>query len=647
MKRKLSKIGELTVPAFLSLSLILTVALSIQSIDNLQGNARVINYIGIIRGGTQRLVKQELNNQSDDALIEELDFILNGLENGCKDRQLIKLKEQKFQSLVIEMKNSWSIIKEEIYKVRKGSPGEQLYALSEDYFTLADDAVSIAEQYVERIVKETSNELIFLNLIFIIIAFSSLIITFYQRQRRDKLLKIENENAIRSEQLQRQQRELLAAMNEISELVYVSDLHNHDVLFINDAGKKIFGVEDYRHLKCYELIQGRTSPCEFCTSPKLEVGKTYSWEYTNPILNKHFLLKDRLIDWQGRVARMEIAFDITVANDEKNELKQRLKRDGVLVECIRELYHNHEIVDALTMVLEQIGKLFSANRVYIFLFQQHRLNNIAEWCAQNTQSMISNYQNASMDQYKPWIDMLERDKNIIIDDIESIKDTLPHDYAVLSKYKIRNFIWVPLEKDGGLNGCIGLDNLTDISDTSDTIIPFLQTLQYFITLAMERYENEKILFKMSYLDELTSFYNRNRYIQMIPELEQSKDSVGVIYLDMNGLKGINDSLGHAAGDFALKECANIIKKSVHTDKLYRIGGDEFVILFTNCSEAMFQENIQRLKNNFLCSQYQIAIGCKWEADGAKIKSAIKEADALMYDDKFKFYQKHQGNNYHI
>lgn len=58
MKSKLSKIGELTIPIILCLALIFTALLSITSIDNLQGNARVINYIGIVRGATQRLIKK-------------------------------------------------------------------------------------------------------------------------------------------------------------------------------------------------------------------------------------------------------------------------------------------------------------------------------------------------------------------------------------------------------------------------------------------------------------------------------------------------------------------------------------------------------------------------------------------------------------
>ena len=83
----------------------ITAFLSIQLIDDLQGNARVVNYIGIVRGATQRLVKKELNHEPDDNLIKHLDKILDGLSNGSDEFDLIKLESQQFQSLLVEMKN--------------------------------------------------------------------------------------------------------------------------------------------------------------------------------------------------------------------------------------------------------------------------------------------------------------------------------------------------------------------------------------------------------------------------------------------------------------------------------------------------------------------------------------------------------------
>lgn len=641
MRKAVTILGGIFVPVILCVALIITAFMSLDLIDNLQGNARVINYIGIVRGATQRLIKKELNHVPDDELIQSLDHILSGLSSGCDDLNLRKLESEEFQTLLIEMKEDWEDIKTQIYDYRDGASDQMLYELSEAYFELANETVFTAEEYSEQTVQNARKALVILNTIFIVIALGSSVFTFYQEKRRWKLIEAEKENVKKSEQLSKQAQELLAPMNEISELMYVSDMDTYELLFVNEAGKKIFQVDDSLPVqKCYKVLQGFDEPCPFCTNKLLKMNETYSWEYTNPIINKHYLLKDRLIEWDGRIARMEIAFDITEANEEKNELKRRLKRDEIRLACVRELYNNRDIKAAVTKVMEYIGTLFLAERAYVFLFQGDYYSNIAEWCKEGIPPEIDNLQNIPIGDYQVWLDELEKYKKVVINDVQEMKDTFPTGYELLSKQGIRNIVWVPIMKNGKVSGSIGLDN-QDL-DMAETAVPFMQTVQYFISLTMQRNENEKMLFELSQIDKLTSFYNRNRFIQDVSEFKTCKESVGVVYLDINGLKEINDSFGHDAGDDLIKECAGIMKRSASSTHLYRIGGDEFVILYFDMTEERFYDSVQLLKDEFGNSKYQIAIGCKWNKTCFLIQDIIKEADELMYADKKRFYQGHHA-----
>lgn len=639
MRKILAKLGEIFIPVILCIALIFTAFMSLDLIDDLQGNARVINYIGIVRGATQRLIKKEMNHEPDDELIQRLDTILAGLSNGSEDLNLIRLDSEEFQLLLTEMKEDWEAIKTQIYSCRSGSSSQLLYELSEDYFELADSTVFTAEQYTEHIVQRTRNALMIVNAIFIFMALGCAAFTFYQEKRRIKLIEAENDNIRKSEQLTKRAHELLAPMNEISELMYVSDMDTYELLFVNEAGKKIFQIgDDLSGLKCYKALQGFNEPCSFCTNKLLKQNETYSWEYTNPIIKKHYLLKDRLIEWDGRTARMEIAFDITEANNEKNELKKRLERDDIRLSCVRELYNNRNIKSALTKVLEYIGTLFSAERSYVFIFHGDYYSNIAEWCKEGIAPEIDNLQNIPICDYQVWLEELDKHKKVVINDVEELKETFPTGYELLSKQGIQNIVWVPVMKNGKVSGSIGLDN-QDLG-LAETAIPFLQTIQYFLSITMQRNESEEALYELSQVDKLTSFFNRNRFIQDVSEFQSRKASVGVVYLDINGLKETNDSLGHDAGDKLIMECANIMKGRDSSKNLYRIGGDEFVIIYLDISEESFYDTVQILKNDFGNSTYQIAIGCKWTSDCSHIQDIIKDADELMYADKKKFYQKH-------
>lgn len=641
MRKLIVKSGGIIVPIILSIALVFTAFMSLDSTNDLQGNARVINHIGIVRGATQRLIKKEMNHVPDDELIRYLDKILSGLSNGSDELDLIKLDSPEFQSLLVEMENDWEKIKQQIYNYREGSSGQLLYEMSEDYFNLANDTVFSAAEYTEQTVQNARRSLVFMNLIFISMAFGCSVFTIYQEKRRRKLVEAEKENIKKSEQLSKRAQELKAPLDEISELMYISDMDTYDLLFVNEAGKKMFHIDDSQpHIKCYKVIQGLEEPCPFCTNKFLKKDEIYSWEYTNPIVKKHYLLKDRLIEWDGREARMEIAFDITETNNEKNELKRRLERDDIRLACVRELYNNRDIEAAISKVLEYMGTLFSAERSYVFLFSGDYYSNIAEWCKEGIAPEIDNLQNIPIGDYQIWLDELEKNRKVVINDVAELKDTFPTGYDLLNQQGIRNIIWVPLMINGKVNGSIGLDN-QDLG-LAEIAVPFMQTIQYFLSLAMQRNENEKKLFELSQIDKLTSFYNRNRFIQDVSDFKEKKNSAGVVYLDINGLKEINDSFGHDAGDELIKECAGIMKKSAGSNYLYRIGGDEFVIIYIDITEGGFYDNVQLLKNAFEKSKCQTAIGCKWNEDCSHIQDIVKEADELMYHDKKRFYQGHHA-----
>lgn len=640
MKNLLSKIRVIGVPIILCLALIFTSIESILSNSNLQGNARVINYTGIVRGATQRLVKMELNHHPNDELITKLDKILLGLSKGSDELNLIKLNDNHFQTLLGEMEEDWADIKNEIYRFREDDAyKEELFTMSEDYFELADQTVLAAEVYSENVVQDTRDFLFYMNAFFIGMAIIFAILAFYQEKRRQKLIEAEKKNREKSEQLSKRFEDMLVPMNEISELMYVSDIETYDLLFANEAGKKTFHIDNTKKNKCYKVIQGFDAPCPFCTNHLLSMDETYSWEYTNPLTKRHYLLKDRLMEWEGRLARMEIAFDITETANEKIELKKRLERDNILVDCIRELYRNHDLLAAMNYMLEHIGQMFGAQRAYVFLMEGDYASNVAEWCQEGIVPQIDNLQNVSLSEFALWIEMFKQQKDIVIENIESLKEKQRAEYEFLKKQDIQSVIMVSIEKGGLLAGSIGLDNPDP--NLMSNAVTFLETLRYFVMLAIRRYEDEKMLQRLSYVDTLTSFYNRNRFIEDIEKIEKETNSIGVIYLDINGLKEVNDRFGHLSGDNLLKRCADIIQKSIEKGSFYRIGGDEFVVICQTIDEEEFLSYVNHLKEHFAqINDCKAAIGYKWSDSSQNIKKLINIADELMYQDKQSFYEQH-------
>ena len=630
-------------PALLAAALLLTGLLSVLSIRGLQGNARVINYAGVVRGATQRLVKEELAGHPNDALIGRIDGILDELATGEGENSLARLEDASFQDLVSQMRAGWAEIKGAIAQVRQGADGEALYRLSESYFELADHTVSAAEIYSERQVTKAQLALLILSAVFLVLA---ALLAWYgavQARRQRELQAAEEANRARRESLSRMSEDLRAPLNDISELMYVADLETHELLFINETGRKTFHLDEAAGQKCYRVLQGFSQPCPFCTNRQLVPGETYTWEYTNPITQRHYLLKDRLLEWEGRAARLEIAFDITEAEAEKQSLKRTLDAEQMLMECVRALYREHDLRQSVPPVLEQLGRYLSADRTYLIFERGGLLYNDYEWCAEGVVPQRALLQGMPLSTIDRWLPFFDRQECVVVEDIEELRERSPLEYNLLRKQDIARLVVAPLEQDGQLRGCVGVDN--PLAQNMRTIPSVLQTLGYFLMLAYRRAESERELSRLSYYDTLTSFFNRNRFMEDTETLSAQMGPVGIVYLDVNGLKDINDRHGHAFGDKVLVECAQQMQEVFEGANFYRIGGDEFVIICPGTARGDFEAQVRALRQRFQAkASCRAAIGARWTPQLEDLQQVIANADAEMYEDKKEFYRQNPASN---
>ena len=146
-----------------------------------------------------------------------------------------------------------------------------------------------------------------------------------------------------------------------------------------------------------------------------------------------------------------------------------------------------------------------------------------------------------------------------------------------------------------------------------------------------------LILQLTKKDALTGLLNRQAYYACIDN--NYKDITAIITIDMNGLKKINDTYGHLAGDEAISTVASCIFKQTKMKQLvFRIGGDEFVIICKKTSEEELLKLIQNIKNSLFLTKYTASIGYNYSTDPNKdIEKMIKESDEMMYADKKEYY----------
>lgn len=157
----------------------------------------------------------------------------------------------------------------------------------------------------------------------------------------------------------------------------------------------------------------------------------------------------------------------------------------------------------------------------------------------------------------------------------------------------------------------------------------------------ERKEMENKLEYLSYHDQLTGLYNRRFFEKELKRLDVGKNlPLTIVMADVNGLKLVNDSFGHAAGDELLEKVSEVIKKGCRSnDIIARLGGDEFVILLpkTDIYETeQIVKNINALALKETVSAVNISISFGYgtkKKEGEKIEEILKKAEDYMYKKK--------------
>lgn len=431
----------------------------------------------------------------------------------------------------------------------------------------------------------------------------------------------------------------LSLLNEISELVYVSDPETYELLFVNQTGCQTLHLENYKHKKCYEVLQGKTSPCEFCTNDRLCDDNFYTWEFTNPSIGRHFLLKDKIIQWRGKTARMEIAFDITERELQKQELKNMLDVQTLITNCVRMLYAVDDLDQTINAVLTQIGEFLVSDRAYVFEIKDELMNNTHEWTAPGISPQLEKLQQLDLSLISDWLPFFEKNDCIIIDDVEQLQKTNTAAYATLHAQEITSLIAAPIFLDNKLAGYIGIDNYDSEKIKNSSYL--LLSMSIFLSYAIRHRNHVDMLHRLSYHDLLTNALNRNAFMDVLSQFRPGQyASAGIIYIDINGMKEINDFYGHHQGDKILITTVAKVFNLFKPDELFRIGGDEFVIITYDLTETDFYEKFNLLRNIF-CEKtnlpFSIATGSCWVKSPSDLNSLLQQADSAMYTDKKKFY----------
>lgn len=326
--------------------------------------------------------------------------------------------------------------------------------------------------------------------------------------------------------------------------------------------------------------------------------------------------------------------ELAVSERTKEQIRQRLEIATVLNSCVGKLNSDTDIDVGINNLLATVNDYFQADRTYVFEIDPDRdvlINTFESICGQEVSAQMDNLQEVPVSVIEVWMQNFRQGCSYYMSDLEQERGQ--PSYEMLKAQQVWRLLAVPLMKGGAMVGFLGVDNPRAHYDDAT----LLASIQFFVTNSLDRKKQQAYLEKLSYRDMLTGLYNRNRYIERLEAYKQVQDQqIGAIYIDLNGLKKVNDEQGHRAGDELIVRAAGTIA-GIFAEDAYRVGGDEFVVILLDVSREEFARKTEQLRRQMQENGVDASIGGVWQASTENLEDLLRLADENMYREKKRYY----------
>jgi diguanylate cyclase (GGDEF)-like protein len=306
--------------------------------------------------------------------------------------------------------------------------------------------------------------------------------------------------------------------------------------------------------------------------------------------------------------------------------------------------------DKITELLEKSGCYILADRSYLGLLSedQQMINYTHKWLREGITPLL---EHSEENQFVPlnWSNSkLSANKIVFIPDVEELPPEAIMEKKIMLSQGIKSLISIPISSKNKVIGVLRFDQIKTQKGWRIEDRDLLKVLTNMLAEAITKVKVEKEISYLAYYDALTGLPNRTlisgRLEQAIPLARRNEKMIGVIFIDLDGFKSVNDTMGHNWGDNLLKQVADRLSQCITKyGTVARFGGDEFLIMIPQIFHVKDVENVannvMKIFNSpiivnkqefFLTASAGIAL---FPQDGEEANILIKNADIAMYSAK--------------
>lgn len=428
-------------------------------------------------------------------------------------------------------------------------------------------------------------------------------------------------------------------LSSVGDAACLIDPETYELIEANQAYFRMIGKaeEDCKGRKCHELFYGSGSPCVFCNGFNWEWDRFSLWENTDPVRGVKRLMKTRMVEWKGKPAVLSIGVEAapqeSAPEPMESGISARADIANKVISCIYAMIEAGTMEESMRRLMDVLADHYESGHILIFLQEE---DGFGYECVCRRDE--TGHAPVSSDLERHIEEWLDRNHQGGVRDIEEPQNILPESFELyqdMEREQVGDMAVFPIVcRKGELGYIVMLERKKQDS------LELIDMLLYFIAQEINKRQDAKKLEHSIYYDTLTGLLNRSSYDNYRREYKADNVvSIGVIVVDINDLKSINDTRGTTAGDELIRQAADIVEKRFRDGSVFRLNSNEFDIVMENISYAELEHRFSSLVREMNSRpNLSVSAGRVWDDRQKNLDWAMKQAGELMRIDKQRYYE---------
>lgn len=420
----------------------------------------------------------------------------------------------------------------------------------------------------------------------------------------------------------------LEAFNFLKEVICLIDYETYEIKWINQYGIDKFGTLT-EGITCYKYFYGKNKPCSDCNVCELECcnhGKKCYEQTVDELKEFKYRNKKSIVEYDGKKYILSTLYDVEDILAECHSIGEAKTVYEKLISQVTKVDLKGEIDEQIDSLLKAIKNIFQAKRVSFLKLIDGNLAHSNTIKDPDTGEFYYNPIMKTVINNNPHF----RDSMLNNRYVEINLDVLADKYPEECK---------ALKDEGEYNFSLMTWTINDlryhlvIEDYEVTIQHkyAYQIIYDFLFFTIRSLLYNKELYRLGNIDLLTGLDNRNKFNEDVRGLsDELQANIGIMFLDLDRLKEINDNFSHKTGDRLLKAMAKILTEEFKGHSIYRMGGDEFLVMARDVDYYEFYGKIVNMKKRMDAGKIFASYGMCYEEHNGVIQQMLENAEHEMY-----------------